>query len=50
MGAMVKAIHLCDQKGWSLAAPLLDPIERLGKNLFLVIAPLGVFPVSLRYR
>jgi len=26
MGAQVKAIHLCDQKGWSLAAPLLDLI------------------------
>jgi len=23
--AQVKAIQLCDQKGWSLAAPLLDP-------------------------
>jgi len=22
----VKAIHMCDQKGWSLAAPLLGPI------------------------
>ena len=26
LGAQVKAIHVCDQKGWSLAAPLLDPI------------------------
>lgn len=26
LGAQVKATHLCDQKGWSLAAPLLDPI------------------------
>ena len=26
LGAQVKAIQLCDQKGWSLAAPLLDPI------------------------
>ena len=25
-GAQVKAIHLCDWKGWSLALPLLDPI------------------------
>ena len=25
-GAQVKAIHLCDWKGWSLAPPLLDPI------------------------
>ena len=24
LGAQVKAIYLCDQKGWSLAAPLLD--------------------------
>ena len=29
MGAQVKAIQLCDQKGWSQAAPLLDPIEGL---------------------
>jgi len=26
VGAQVKAIQLCDQKGWSQAAPLLDPI------------------------
>jgi len=26
LGAQVKAIQLCDQKGWSLAAPLLDLI------------------------
>jgi len=26
LGAQVKAIQLCDQMGWSLAAPLLDPI------------------------
>jgi len=26
MRAQVKAIHLCDQKGWSQAPPLLDPI------------------------
>jgi len=26
MGAQVKAVQLCDQKGYSLAAPLLDPI------------------------
>ena len=26
MRAQVKAIQLCDRKGWSLAAPLLDPI------------------------
>ena len=25
----MKAIHLCDQKGWSLAAPLLDLISGL---------------------
>ena len=25
----MKAIQLCDQKGWSLPAPLLDPIEGL---------------------
>ena len=25
----MKAIQLCDQKGWSLAAPLLGPIEGL---------------------
>ena len=25
-GPQVKAIHLCDRKGWSLAPPLLDPI------------------------
>jgi len=25
----VKAIQLCDRKGWSLAAPLLDLIEGL---------------------
>jgi len=24
-GAQVKTIHLCDWKGWSLAAPLLNP-------------------------
>jgi len=24
----VKAIQLCDQKGWSQAAPLLEPILR----------------------
>jgi len=29
MGAQVKAIQLCDCKGWSLAAPLLDLIEGL---------------------
>ena len=26
VGAQVKAIQLCDQKGWSQAAPLLGPI------------------------
>jgi len=26
LGAQVKAIQLCDRKGWSLAAPLPDPI------------------------
>ena len=26
LGSQVKAIHLCNQKGWSLAAPLLDLI------------------------
>ena len=26
LGAQVKAIQLCDPKGWSLPAPLLDPI------------------------
>ena len=26
LGAQVKAIQQCDWKGWSLAAPLLDPI------------------------
>ena len=25
LGAQVKAVQLCDRKGWSLAAPLLDP-------------------------
>ena len=25
----MKAIQLCDQKGWHLAAPLLDPISGL---------------------
>ena len=29
LGAQVKAIQLCDQKGWSLAAPLLDLTEGL---------------------
>ena len=29
VGAQVKATHLCDWKGWSLAAPLLDPISGL---------------------
>jgi len=29
MGAQVKAIQVCDQKGWSQAAPLLDPIDGL---------------------
>jgi len=29
MEAQVKAIHLCDWKGWSLAPPLLDPIYGL---------------------
>ena len=29
LGAQVKAIQLCDQKGWSLAAPLLGFIEGL---------------------
>ena len=29
LGAQVKAIHLCDQKGWSLTAPLLDLISGL---------------------
>ena len=29
LGAQVKAIQLCDRKGWSLAAPLLDLIEGL---------------------
>ena len=29
VGAQVKAIHLCDWKGWSLAPPLLDPVEGL---------------------
>jgi len=29
MGAQVKAIHLCDRKGWGQAAPLLDPIKGL---------------------
>ena len=26
VGAQVKAIHLCDQKGWNMAAAILDPI------------------------
>jgi len=26
LGAQVEAVQLCDQKGWSLAAPLLDLI------------------------
>jgi len=26
VGAQVKAIQLCDQKGWSQATPLLGPI------------------------
>jgi len=25
-GAQVKAIHLCNRKGWNLAPPLLGPI------------------------
>jgi len=29
LGAQVKAVQLCDQKAWSLAAPLLDLIEGL---------------------
>ena len=29
LGAQMKAVQLCDRKGWSLAAPLLDPIEGL---------------------
>ena len=47
-GAQVKAIHLCDQKGWSLAPPLLDPPPPfkgwlpLRKDLFLEVAPLRV--------
>ena len=28
----MKAVQLCDQKGWSLAAPLLDLIEGLTAN------------------
>ena len=32
LGAQVKAIHVCDLKGWSLAAPLLDLIEGLTAN------------------
>ena len=29
MGAQVKAIQLCDWKGWNLAPPLVDPIQGL---------------------
>jgi len=29
MGAQLKITHLCDWKGWNLAAPLLDPIYGL---------------------
>jgi len=39
----VKAVQLCDRKGCSLAAPLLDLIEGLiapGKDLWLEIPPL----------
>jgi len=45
----VKAIHSCNQKGWSLVAPLLDLIEgltvaRVGslvEDLSVVKFPLG---------
>ena len=46
LGAQVKAIQQCDWKGWSLAAPPLDPILGLtatGKDLWLEIPPLWSF-------
>ena len=54
MGAQVKAIHPCDQKGWSLAPPLLDPHLRAdchwGRMFFWKSFPLEFYTVSLGYR
>ena len=33
-GAQVKAIHLCDQKGWSLAVPLLEKLSPANLEYF----------------
>ena len=41
----MKAIQLCDQEGWSLAAPLLDLIEGLTPYWERIFVPF--FPVSL---
>ena len=47
LGTRVKAIQLCDRKGWSLAAPLLDPPFKgwlpLEKDLWLEIHLCGGF-------
>ena len=49
----MKAIHLCDRKGWSLLPPLLDPISGLTtteEGSFFGDCFLGSFLVSLWHR
>jgi len=45
----VKAIQVCDRKGWSLPAPLLDPHLRADCHwgrIFLEVPPLWSFPLQ----
>ena len=44
----MKAIQLCDQKGWSLAAPLLDLIKGLtATGEGLLVRDLSLVKLSL---
>jgi len=49
LGAQVKAIQMCEHKGWSLVAPLLDPHLRAncqeGRLSFWRSLLCGVFPL-----
>jgi len=50
LGAQLKAIQLCDQKGWSRAAPLLDPHLKLDPHWWSLVRDSSLvefFPLSL---
>lgn len=49
LAAQVKVMQWCEQEGWSLAAPLLEPIEGLSANeagCVLGDPPVQFFPIS----